>query len=275
MKFENTSVFNFKSAFYGMRNPLNSWDKSDSFFSVVGDNSEEINKVVDLWVKEKYPDYSRFENTKEEQRCFNSVLDYIKSNCVLNTNQTFHDIAVIGPNDMKLATNLIRGGSEHRKFLRQIFVCTNITAPLYWWKEMDTYKVGTVSNSTSTMHTITSKPITLDCFELDDFDTMFAVPDKDNPIISPYEIIKYCEWLRQQYLETKNKKYWKELIRWLPESWLQTRTVTCNYENLLSICNQRKNHKLTEWSESFMSWVETLPYAKDLILNTNDGLNYL
>lgn len=123
------------------------------------------------------------------------------------------------------------------------------------------------------MHKITSKPITFDCFEIDDFDTMFAVPDHDDPMISPHDIIKYCEWLRQKYLETKNKKYWKELIRWLPESWLQTRTWTANYENLYAMCHQRENHKLTEWSglgadftnESFLKFAHSLPYADELI----------
>ena len=130
------------------------------------------------------------------------------------------EVAFIGPNDMKLATTLIKAGPEHRKFLRQIFVSVDITAPLYWWKELDTYKVGTVANSTSTMHKITSQPITINCFETDDFATGYAVPDPGDPMISPYDIIKYCEWLRQLYLETKDKHYWKELIRWLPESWL-------------------------------------------------------
>lgn len=175
-------------------------------------------------------------------------------------NDTYYDKSgnlIIGPNDIKLAKALIEGGSEHRKFLRQIFVSVDITAPLYWWKEADTYKVGTTANSTSTMHKITSKPITLDCFEKDDF---------NDDIINAQVIIDICENLRQKYLETNDKKYWKELIRWLPNGWLQTRTWTANYEVLRSMYHQRANHKLTEW-ETFRMWIETLPYAQELIIN--------
>lgn len=163
---------------------------------------------------------------------------------------------IIGPNDMKLARALIEGGSEHRKFLRQIFVSVDITAPLYWWKEMDTYKIGTTANSTSTMHKLTSKPITLDCFECGDL---------DSGIIDYKIIVDMCEDLRQRYLETNEKRYWKELVRWLPNGWLQTRTWTANYEVLRSIYHQRANHKLVEW-KTFREWVETLPYAQELII---------
>ncbi len=175
---------------------------------------------------------------------------------------------LIGKNDMKLAQQLIRAGSEHRKFMRQIFVSVDITAPLYWWKEFDTYKVGTVANSTSTMHKLATTPITLDCFETDDYEEIRLGN------LNPKSTITYCEDLRLKYLETKDKKYWKELIRWLPESWLQTRTVTMSYENLLAMCSkgQRRFHKLNEWSgqddntkPNFISWARTLPYAQELI----------
>ena len=179
----------------------------------------------------------------------------------------------IGPNDMDLARRLITAGGEHRKFLRQIFVSVDITAPLYWWKEFDTYKVGTTANSTSTMHKLASTPITLDCFETDDFEDLVFHSDygsHDN-LIFEYTtkgmaegMIKALEELRQKYNETKDKRYWKELIRWLPESWLQTRTVTMNYENLRNMYHQRENHKLTEW-HSFCHWVESLPYAAEFI----------
>ena len=169
---------------------------------------------------------------------------------------------------MRLAQQLIKAGPEHRKFMRQIFVSVDITAPLYWWKEFDTYKVGTVANSTSTMHKLASKPITLDCFEIDDYiETKMGNMNAN-------AIIQYCEDLRLKYLETKDVRYWKELVRWLPEGWLQTRTVTMNYENLLAICSksQRRNHKLNEWSgkhtpveQSFIQWARTLPYAQDFI----------
>lgn len=170
---------------------------------------------------------------------------------------------VIGKNDLDLAQRLIKAGSEHRKFLRQIFVSVDITAPLYWWKEFDTYKVGTVANSTSTMHKLASTPITLECFEMQDFENCKI----DMSILGFWNdyLIPTLEQLRLKYNETKNKIYWKELIRLLPESWLQTRTVTMNYENILNMYCQRKHHKLTEWSKSFCDWVKTLPYAKELI----------
>ena len=131
---------------------------------------------------------------------------------------------------------------------------------------MDTYKVATVANSTSTMHKLTSKSITLDCFEIDDLNEWLELNNQPHNL-GFEQIIQYCEALRQKYLETKDKKYWKELIRWLPESWLQTRTWTCNYENLLGICSkgQRRNHKLTEWSKSFIDFARSLPYAQELI----------
>lgn len=184
---------------------------------------------------------------------------------------------IIGENDLGLMQRLIKAsvkeGNSHSKFLRQIMVCVDITAPLYWWKEFDTYKVGTVANSTSTMHKMASKPITLDCFEIDDY-----CPEV---ITSKEEIdylIQFLEGLRTKYLETKDKRYWKELIRWLPESWLQTRTVTLNYQVLRQMYFDRRNHKLSEWSgkdnpelSNFCKWVESLPYAKELIMYTGEG----
>ena len=169
---------------------------------------------------------------------------------------------IIGSNDLQLAQTLIRAGSEHRKFLRQIFVAVDITAPLYFFKELDTYKVGTVANSTSTMHKLASTPITIDCFEMGDFTPLI---DNFKIDLSWQTIMTYLEQLRQRYNETKDKRYWKELIRLLPESWLQKRTITMNYENILNMYRQRKNHKLTEWSKSFCDWVKTLPYAEELI----------
>lgn len=195
-----------------------------------------------------------------------------------NKNDTYidwEDNIHIGENDMKLAQTLIKAGSEHRKFMRQIFVSVDITAPLYWWKEFDTYKVGTVANSTSTMHKITSQPITLDCFEIDDLNDGTMPTGNYECLQFIYnQIIDSCENLRQKYLKTKDKRYWKELIRWLPESWLQKRTVTMTYENLLAMCSkgQRRYHKLNEWSgqdnpnvPNFISWARTLPYAQELI----------
>lgn len=233
MRFENTQVWGFEHALHGMRNPKESWIKSDSYYESI----------------EEY-------------------LNHEKSNPIRRY--------IIGDNDMKLAQTLIKAGTEHRKFLRQIFVSVDIEAPLYWWKEFDTYKVGTVANSTSTMHKMASKPITAKCFDIDDYLPLeyelngipHLVEGMSNDLI--YEL----ECLRQKYLETKDKKYWKELIRWLPESWLQTRTITMNYENLLGICSkgQRRFHKLNEWSgqdnpnvPNFISWARTLPYAQEFI----------
>lgn len=209
MKFENTEVWGFKHAIRGMRNPLESWSKSDTFING------------------------------------NCGTDCSCENC----SQT--EGIEIGERDLFLMQKLIKSGPEHRKFLRQIFVSVDITAPLYWWKEFDTYKIGTVSNSTSTMHKLASTPITMDCFENGEMLYSFTIAE--------------LEMNRLKYLETKDKNEWKRLIVNLPESWLQKRTITMNYENILNMYRQRKNHKLTEWSKSFCDWVKTLPYAEELI----------
>jgi len=253
MKFEHTEVFNFEGAFRGLRNPMNSWDKSDSGICKGGDSGIGCNNCAD------------------------------QSKCKHSYDREFK----IGKNDMQLAQKLIRAGSEHRKFMRQIFVSVDITAPLYWWKEFDTYKVGTVANSTSTMHKLATTPITLECFETDDYSSDIICTKKYADIfdadIKEYDeqinksimfLINFLEDIRKRYLKTRDKRYWKELIRWLPESWLQTRTVTMSYENLLAMCSkgQRRFHKLNEWSgqddnakPNFISWARTLPYAQKLI----------
>jgi len=177
---------------------------------------------------------------------------------------------IIGEKDLDLARRLILSGTEHRKFMRQIFVSVDITAPIYWWKEFDTYKVGTAANSTSTMHKLASTPITLDCFDTDDFSEEYL------PVADAF--ISECEKLRQKYAETKDKRVWKELVRWLPEGWLQTRTVTMNYENITSMIRQRKDHKLNEWSgrddpskPNFIAWTKTLPYSSELLYADKKG----
>ncbi len=168
---------------------------------------------------------------------------------------------VLGANDLDLARRLCISGSDHRKFIRQIFVSVDITAPLYWWKEYDTYKVGTVANSTSTMHKIHSKT-----FERADFSC-----DKmtDETLKEFDKIIDYLEVLRGKYLETKDKAYWNDMIQFLPSSYNQMRTCTFNYENLVNMYRARKSHKLSEW-HVFCDWVKTLPYAKELILFGED-----
>ena len=268
MKFEHIRVMNFENAFRGMRHPKESYHLSDSEFGLHNINYlEEDFNVVYNWTE-------FLENEEKEAE----IDEWLIKNGILYRDDDYIEYAFLGPNDLRLAQQLISGGSEHRKFMRQIFVSVDITAPLYWWKEFDTYKVGTVANSTSTMHKIQSKPITMESFELDDFDPtvkVFDIPEygcwiKDQA----QEIVNMCEALRQKYNETKDVRYWKELIRWLPEGWVQTRTITMNYENLLGMCSsgQRRFHKLNEWSgthtevdESFIQFARSLPYAQELI----------
>ena len=205
MKFEFTEVFNFEGALRGMRNPLDSWGKSDTSWDGFGPANG----------------------------------------------------FTIGPNDLNLAQRLIKGGSEHAKFLRQIFISVDVTAPLYFWSEWDTYKVSTTANSCSTMHTLAKKPITLDMFEIDENDTEKAYWDI---------VIKHLESLRLKYKETNNYKWFRLLKQELPSCFRQTRTWTGNYAILRNMCHQRENHRLKEWSKDFMDWIKTLPYANELIL---------
>ena len=227
MKFEGTEVWGFEHALRAMRNPYDSWHKSDSdcLFHMLPNFAEDD------------PDASNYEQ-------WNAMYGF---NCK------------IGKNDLELAQKLIKAGSEHRKFLRQIFVCVDITAPLYWWKEFDTYKVGTVSNSCSTMHRLTKYPITKWSFERDDYEGHAGIDEAWS------SLIECLEDLRQAYNKTGYIGYWKELIRLLPESYLQKRTITMNYENILSMVKQRRNHKLIEWSVAFILWAKSLPYADKLI----------
>ena len=164
---------------------------------------------------------------------------------------------ILGPNDLSLAMRLAKAGSDHRKYLRQIFVSVDITAPLYWWKEFDTYKVGTVANSTSTMHKIASKRFKIDDFSHDHMNT--------EALACLNQIVDTLEALRQQYLETKDKTVWYSMIQLLPSSYQQMRTCSMNYETLINIYYARKHHKLAEW-HTVCDWIETLPYAKELIL---------
>lgn len=163
---------------------------------------------------------------------------------------------VLGENDLDLAQRLCKSGSDHRKFIRQIFVSVDITAPIYWWKEYDTYKVGTVANSTSTMHKIHSKPFGMEDFSCDKMDTDTLDYFKT--------LIEYLEVLRIKFIETKEKTYWYSMIQLLPSSYNQMRTCTFSYENLIGMYHSRKNHKLDEW-HVFCDWIERLPYAKELI----------
>ena len=284
MKFEETQVFNFEGALRGMRNPMNSWLKSDSIFDIYCEHEdygwECLSNVTNKWMEKQTLKEGTFATKDEYDEALENLRDekeaWLWREGTSSIGSDHHyTLDLIGPNDMDLAKRLIAAGGEHRKFLRQIFVSVDITAPLYWWKEFDTYKIGTTANSTSTMHKLASTPITRDCFEMDDYDAENLVIGDEyvNDILYDYtcgefvdSIIQHLEELRQNYNETKDKRYWKELIRWLPESWLQTRTVTMNYENLRNMYHQRKNHKLTEW-HSFCKWVEEcLPYAKEFII---------
>lgn len=267
MNFENTRVMNFQGAFRGLRNPLESWKRSDSQFGLgAAEHCEADFEVLQAWMEKEQVEDDNYQKQDE-------ILHWLDKNGVLNYsdgNGEVFEFAFLGPKDLDLAQRMIKGGSSERKFLRQIFVSVDITAPLYWWKEADTYKIGTVANSTSTMHKLSSTPIDIKCFETDDFNEDLVLypnngQDPDYHIKDLVgDIIVYCETLRKKYVETKDKKYWKELIRWLPSSWLQKRTITFNYEILRNIYFWRRNHKLTEWHQ-FCQWIETLPYADELI----------
>lgn len=218
IKLEKTDVYGFEAAIRGMRNPLNSWDKSDSGNPIV-----EIDCNGDEW---------------------------------------FGDFKM-GPNDLGLARRLAKAGSDHRKFLRQIFVSVDITAPLYWWKEFDTYKVGTVANSCSTMHKIHAKKFTFDDFSHEHLHTTLGESYEAMELLET--IIEMLNRYRETYLNTKDKHYWWQMIQLLPSSYNQLRTVTLNYETLLNIYHARKNHKLDEW-HMVCDWIETLPYFKEMCL---------
>ena len=206
IKLDKISIMNFENAVRGARNPMNSWDKSDSYYDDKG--------------------------------------NYI-----------------LGENDLGLCMRLCKAGSDHRKFVRQIFISIDITAPLYWWKEFDTYKVGTVANSTSTMHKIHSKEFTIDDFSCDHM--------TDECKAEFTKVVEFMEVLRQKYLADKEKKYWYDMIQFLPSSYNQMRTCTLNYENLANIYYARRNHKLDEWHE-LCAVIEELPYFKEFFIDTRE-----
>lgn len=200
MKFEDTQVFNFEGAIRGMRNPLDSWAKSDSDWS--------INKI--------------------------------------------------GEADLNLCQRLISAGTEHCKFLRQIFVTVDITAPRFWWSEFDTYKVGTAANSCSTMHKIGAYKFTIDMFDCDGSDAQYI-----------NSLLPVLNMLREQYNSTKSNQDLITLKRMLPESFLQKRTVTMNYAVLRAMIRQRQHHRLHHWSTDFINWCKSLPYAEELLFFNN------
>lgn len=206
IRVEHVETFNFEGAVRGLRNPMNSWDFSDSTFKF------------------------NFENKLE---------------------------FMIGEADLDLMRRLYKAGSEHRKYLRQIFVSMDITAPLYWWKEFDTYKVGTVANSCSTMHKIAAKE-----FELNDFSCEHL---NEDVIKKPFkDIIDCLNFFRKLYLQHKDKDDWWQMIQLLPSSYNQKRTVTMSYENIVTIIKQRTGHKLDEWND-FVEVLRKLPYVEAII----------
>ena len=235
IKLENTEVMGWEAVIRGMRNPLNSWNKSDSGWYLTGTPGTNPAAANDKYLREKY---------------------------------------CIGNNDLDLMRRLCNAGPDHRKFMRMITVYMDITAPLYWWKEFDTYKVGTVANSCSTMHKIADKEFTLEDFSRDnlyaedDIEGMYYSTTAEEEFTSTdvlKVIIEALNNYRKMYLATKDKKDWWQMIQLLPSSYNQRRTVMLNYEVLANIYKSRKNHKLDEW-HTFCDWIETLPYSK-LITN--------
>ena len=254
LKLENTEVLGWEAAIRGMRNPMNSWEKSDSKYC------------------------SEYDHPPIEGSCQYCPYDNICN----KSEKSMQQMYLVGSNDYDLMTRLRNAGTDHRKFMRMIVVYVDITAPLYWWKEFDTYKVGTVANSCSTMHKIHEKEFTLEDFSCEHLNDEpyhrewieSAMVDEDitsshKVWATPLDILKYTiEMLnayRLQYLETKNKNDWWQMIQLLPSSYNQKRTVMLNYEVLANIYKSRKNHKLDEW-HAFCDWIETLPYSK-LITN--------
>ena len=226
---EDEEIVGWESAIIGMRNPMNSWDKSDSWY---GCGSE-------------------FDDHLESEDC---DMDNCK-NCHF----------CIGKNDLDLMKRLAKAGTDHRKFMRMIVVYVDVTAPLYWWKEFDTYKVGTVRNSCSTMHKITEKEFTLDDFSHEHLLTS-DITEKGTSLGLMKDIIDILNTYRNEYLKSKDKTYWWQLIQLLPTSYNQRATLMLNYEVLANIYHSRRNHKLDCWVD-FCKWIETLPYAKELICN--------
>ena len=223
IKIENTEIVGWEAAIRGMRNPLNSWEKSDSKWYSIGIPTSNPAAINDKYLSQKY---------------------------------------CIGDNDLDLMKRLRNAGTDHRKFMRMITVYVDITAPLYWWKEFDTYKVGTVANSCSTMHKIHAKEFTLEDFSCEHLITTEPIPSRVYSAMDMMQAtIENMNMFRELYLETKDKKYWWQMIQLLPSSYNQRRTVMLNYEVLANIYKSRRNHKLDEW-HVFCEWIENLPYAE-------------
>lgn len=237
LKIENTEVMGWEAAIRGMRNPMNSWEMSDSF--ICKESRELTNEEI-------------------EAKCGKCPMNEETCN-IYDTEPHF----IIGKNDLDLMTRLRNAGTDHRKFMRMITVYCDITAPLYWWKEFDTYKVGTVANSCSTMHKIAAKEFTLDDFSCEHLLGEGVVPDHvdENPFDMMNSIINCLNYCRIEYLESKDKRWWWQMIQLLPTSYNQRRTIMLNYEVLANIYGSRKSHKLDEW-HTLCDWIESLPYSE-------------
>lgn len=237
IKIENTEVFGWEAAIRGMRNPMNSWDKSDSEYKV---RCSEPGLEGKIW-------------------CDNCGYD----NC--NPYAVSDGEFVIGSNDFNLMKQLVKGGSDHAKFMRMINVTCDITAPMYWTKEHDTYKVATVRNSCSTMHKIHAKEFTLDDFSHEHLEDCFkdnlGTLCKADSVQVLMVVINCLNYMRERYLDTKDKTYWWQMIQLLPSSYNQRYTWQANYATLRNIYHSRKNHKLDEWHD-FCEWIESLPYSE-------------
>lgn len=230
LKIENAEVFGWEHAIRGMRNPMNSWEKSDSRM-VYCDGECSSCDAYELF---------------SDDSCMTALGENI----------------IIGPNDRELAVKLAKAGTDHRKFMRMITVYLDITAPLYWWKEFDTYKVGTVANSCSTMHKIAAKEFTLEDFSCEHLISDEAIPGRVYSAKGMMEAtVDNLNMFRKLYLETQDKKYWWQLIQLLPSSYNQRRTIMLNYEVLANIYKSRRNHKMDEW-HTLCDWIETLPYSE-------------
>ena len=241
LKIENTEVVGFEAAIRGMRNPMNSWEKSDSGWDA---------HIPPIVLRSQVD----WEQWSEQYKAVQYSDEYTYD---------------IGPNDRDLMTRLRNAGTDHRKFMRMIVVYLDITAPLYWWKEFDTYKVGTVANSCSTMHKIADKEFTFDDFSHEKLINSACMEIQEQHIrISPIQAlattIECLNSYRDLYLQTKDKKYWWQMIQLLPSSYNQKRTVMLNYEVLANIYKSRKNHKLDEW-HTFCDWIDRLPYYQLII----------
>ena len=255
IKFENVvtpSPEQWKAVIFGMRNPYNSWDKSDSGFGC--DYSDQH--------------FCTICEGGHTEACPNSFKQY-----------------KLGPNDLDLMNRLRNSGTDHRKFMRMLPVMVTITAPLYWWKEFDTYKIATVSNSCSTMHKIHAKEFTLEDFSTDrliDYE-LYSCDEVDGPVLNCAPDV-YCgglqhmnltinvlNYYRKKYLETKDKKYWWQMIQLLPSSYNQKRTIMMNFEVLANIYKSRKDHRLNEWRE-LCDWIKTLPYSELITGDRNENL---